>query len=561
MASVRVHESYRAEFERRLDTLRESLSFVRDLVDRPYKDQEFRVNHVRPNVFIAGGCAAWLVGRFDEFDDIDVFLMNLNATRNMERYPQSRVYHTSKSALRCVVTINRSKEQRVLHKIQLCFFTDNGSKSTIREQSIWKLFDFDVVSTFINLFDTNVIYTTDCDTLYDSRCLVTNNGCVMHGKIVYPLLMNAAYFDFMMDRLRPVSWPVGIDKLKACIESTLYTALASVYDPMVHYVTVNPEYLRWIMTKLPTQHTFMYDQSLHHYIMSILSEIFNERRYLEYAEECGNSTNPYTTDQQLSLQFMQFESRPDLKRSNEGWNRESCLYQPYHMSINLYERPIPKLLIYNNRHDNNDDDDDSSLDTGSSFKLPMDFPTTEDLSKISKILPIPPHIAKVTSCVTNNDEPLPVFSNLNFPKLVKFLTIPSSQTDTSFLPSPLAMLRPEVLDKANSEGKLYSYVRPLLNHDRIINSTRRIKKYANRVMRRTEDSNVLDRPLSFLRVDNCLTERRDALTRRAFERWRDRTLSLPRGFGYRKCLRRFENQTAAVNDDRVVDILCTCKKH
>lgn len=206
MALSCVHESYRTEFERRLSVVEESLSFLRQLIEKAYADEADEWDRsLLSTVFITGDCAAWLVGRFDDFDGtIDLLFVNgsFDTFRSFMRYcratengPFINMHGNS-----ILMTLDKKHAGSISHDTRLCFVCGDDqslfSKINVTERIcgfrssvVWELFDSDTVSTFINLFDTNIIYTTDYEVTYDRQCLVTNNGCVKHGKIVYPALL------------------------------------------------------------------------------------------------------------------------------------------------------------------------------------------------------------------------------------------------------------------------------------------------------------------------------------------------------------------------------------
>ena len=209
MALARVHESYRAEFERRLSTIAESLSYARKRIREMY--DSWNVDISQTDVYITGGCAAWLIGRFDDFNDIDLFFINnLIDLYNLDESRYRRMYWKKNrlndddddNAFTRVLDINE-KDENGFRKIQFCYVENFKNVENIRRgfrnRSMWEMFDMEAVSTYIDLFDTTVIYTTDYDSAYDRRCLVTNNGCVRHGTIVYPLLMRTDHETFTVN--------------------------------------------------------------------------------------------------------------------------------------------------------------------------------------------------------------------------------------------------------------------------------------------------------------------------------------------------------------------------
>lgn len=114
----------------------------------------------------------------------------------------------------------------------------------------------------------------------------------------------------------------------------------------------------------------------------------------------------------------------------------------------------------------------------------------------------------------------------------------------------------------HSELSRHPHVRASLNnieHKRKRCSDERMEKYIDRVKCR---SDTLDRPLSFLCVDNCLTRRRETLIRRIFQHWLYRTYNPLHGYGYKKCLKRSMNPNAIrldyINRIDVDNSLCTC---
>ncbi|XP_060843714.1 uncharacterized protein LOC132923771 [Rhopalosiphum padi] len=170
-----IHTRHRAEYERRLERIQPALDRVKSLLRSSCKSKSL----INSQFYVSGECAAWLVGRTERFNVIDIFAVaylpaDFEFPHNNAVYMESNYYTADYTTV-----IN--------------FLTD-GTDYQPPIQVIFSWFDFSVVSVFINLFDTGIIFTYECLCDY-WKCIVTNNGCLQHGEVHYPLLFNSSSLD------------------------------------------------------------------------------------------------------------------------------------------------------------------------------------------------------------------------------------------------------------------------------------------------------------------------------------------------------------------------------
>lgn len=153
------------------------------------------------NIYISGGCAAWLTGRTDTFDDITIYLLNRSLAartygKMFKEYMKCKdnlIIHKSVYSTPLTIGPINSRMKHVMME-----FTYKGTPSLkfrhthldIHDVEKW-LSDFSALSVFINLYDLNEIRTAECRCCYESNCIVTQDGCVRHSRVVYPLMFDS----------------------------------------------------------------------------------------------------------------------------------------------------------------------------------------------------------------------------------------------------------------------------------------------------------------------------------------------------------------------------------
>ncbi|XP_026814821.1 uncharacterized protein LOC113554922 [Rhopalosiphum maidis] len=172
MISV-IHTRHQAEFERRLKLIQPALDRVKLLLRHGQRQKRL----VNSQIYVSGECAAWLVGRVGRFNVIDIFAMGYT--------PEDFTFPSNE-------TNEEITEFYTANFTQAIDFYTDGTDSKPPIKVIFSNFDFTVVSVFINLFDTGLIFTNDCLCNY-WRCTVTNDGCLIHGDVDYPQLFDVSH--------------------------------------------------------------------------------------------------------------------------------------------------------------------------------------------------------------------------------------------------------------------------------------------------------------------------------------------------------------------------------
>uniref|UniRef100_A0A2S2PH12 Uncharacterized protein n=1 Tax=Schizaphis graminum TaxID=13262 RepID=A0A2S2PH12_SCHGA len=181
-----IHTRHQAEFERRLKLIQPALDRVKLLLCHGQRQKKL----VNSQIYVSGECAAWLVGRAERFNVIDIFALGYT--------PEDFIFAPD----------GTNKEITEFYTADFTdaidFYTD-GTDFKPPIKVIFSNFDFTVVSVFINLFDTELIFTNDCLCNY-WKCTVTNNGCLIHGEVEYPQLFDVSYDEetlMFFPKLRP----------------------------------------------------------------------------------------------------------------------------------------------------------------------------------------------------------------------------------------------------------------------------------------------------------------------------------------------------------------------
>lgn len=141
--------------------------------------------------FIAGGCAAWLVNRFDEYNDIDIFVFYNRVTKAQEimliskRYERVGEFECSYDNCKRINQVNK-KVTMVGVKYNLIFLSAGCA-------SMMKLFDLDCISVFIKLKNTFVIYSRECPCSYKDQMITPASRCFCHSivRCILPILHGA----------------------------------------------------------------------------------------------------------------------------------------------------------------------------------------------------------------------------------------------------------------------------------------------------------------------------------------------------------------------------------
>lgn len=168
-----IHSRHRQEFKRRLERVQPALDRVKLMLRSACSS-----TLLNSQFYVSGECAAWLVGRVERFNVIDIFALGYKPSEF--KFPYKATYTESN-----LYTIN---------KTTVINFSTDGTDNKPPVQVIFSWFDFSVVSVFINLFETSLIFTYDCLCDY-WMCTVTNNGCLQHGEVKYPILFNQSTLD------------------------------------------------------------------------------------------------------------------------------------------------------------------------------------------------------------------------------------------------------------------------------------------------------------------------------------------------------------------------------
>lgn len=170
-----IHSRHQSEFERRLERIQPALDRVKSILRSGCKARSL----INSQFYISGECAAWLVGRIEKFNVIDIFAVAYLPTDFQFPYKKATFLESDNYTADYTTVIN---------------FGTDGSDNEPPVQVIFSWFDFSVASVFINLFDTSSIFTYDCLCDY-WKCTVTNNGCFEHGEVKYPSMFNRTTVD------------------------------------------------------------------------------------------------------------------------------------------------------------------------------------------------------------------------------------------------------------------------------------------------------------------------------------------------------------------------------
>ncbi|XP_025196190.1 uncharacterized protein LOC112595262 [Melanaphis sacchari] len=176
----RIQNRHQSEFKRRLKLVQPALNRIMSLLYRSCLSPEKLVSS---QIYISGKCAAWLVGRADEFNVFDIFVMGYN--------PEDFSFSG----------FSESSDRFTAKYTRIIEIQTDGTDFSPPITLIFSDFDFSAVSVFVNLFNHELIYTYDCPCDY-GRCTVTNNGCLEHGEVNYPQL-----FDLSPDEDRLEAFP------------------------------------------------------------------------------------------------------------------------------------------------------------------------------------------------------------------------------------------------------------------------------------------------------------------------------------------------------------------
>lgn len=151
---AQIADFFKEEYNRRLSKVGKILSDIKPIL----KDRK---------AFIAGGYAAYAIGRFEEYGDLDIFVLGkYNNPLWIERDDWKLM-----------------QDEEYLHGLYLVYekeYKDPNIKVQIiivntDIQSLFRRFDLDVISVFINMFDFDEIYSIECKCVYDDRGLDEND--------------------------------------------------------------------------------------------------------------------------------------------------------------------------------------------------------------------------------------------------------------------------------------------------------------------------------------------------------------------------------------------------
>uniref|UniRef100_A0A2S2NHL2 Uncharacterized protein n=1 Tax=Schizaphis graminum TaxID=13262 RepID=A0A2S2NHL2_SCHGA len=169
-----IHTRHRAEYERRLGRIQPALDHVKSLLRNGCKSK----NLINSQFYVSGDCAAWLVGRTERFNIIDIFAVAY--------LPSDFEFPTN--------AVHMENNFYTADLVPVITFRTDGTDDRPPINVIFSSFEFSVVSVFINLFDTGIIFTYDCLCDY-WKCTVTNDGCLQHGEVLYPILFDSSSLD------------------------------------------------------------------------------------------------------------------------------------------------------------------------------------------------------------------------------------------------------------------------------------------------------------------------------------------------------------------------------
>lgn len=222
VSKAMIRESDKAEFTRRLNIIKPSLDRVRDLLKFMAVPglSENRVEFEK-RVYLAGGCAAWLLGRTSEFGDIDVFITETDVdyfsstiesptegvhkskerydifnvlTANTRRLHANKEYEyafdrDSKYGYRSPIKVFDVKPDSFSRfKVQLIFTTTNV-------YDMLRNFDINAIATAMNLYDYSDILMSECECFYKSY--VRQYHYADQFVTVYPLVFDSTEQDWI----------------------------------------------------------------------------------------------------------------------------------------------------------------------------------------------------------------------------------------------------------------------------------------------------------------------------------------------------------------------------
>lgn len=224
ISKAMIRESDGAEFTRRLNVIEPSLDRVRDLL----KFVMVAPGLSESRVYLAGGCAAWLLGRTSEFGDIDVFITKTNVDcfnsttsavagtiesqthESAERYDIFNVLTAADTRQSCankngyeyaidrdskygyrsafrVFDVNPNSFSRF--KVQLVFTTANVC-------DMLRNFDINAIATAMNLYDYSDILMSECECFYESY-VRRDHHADQSVTVVYPLVFDSTDRDWI----------------------------------------------------------------------------------------------------------------------------------------------------------------------------------------------------------------------------------------------------------------------------------------------------------------------------------------------------------------------------
>lgn len=173
--NARVRDDCRIEYAIRLSSvacyMKEALRFLNNVISQ-WKRREDLTDYEKHlygncayNAYLAGGCAAYIVGRTDEFGDVDVFVFGLIPETLGLTCMFSPLYQTK------VFDFQSENGKRVIQFIFLETFRDvERVRYTVQTQ-----FDFSFMSLWISMHEPlTEIWTAECECDYENRCIVVN---------------------------------------------------------------------------------------------------------------------------------------------------------------------------------------------------------------------------------------------------------------------------------------------------------------------------------------------------------------------------------------------------
>lgn len=170
-----INPHHRAEYERRLELIQPALDTAKTLLRSGCKS----ISLEHSQFYVTGLCADWLVGRAERFNLIEIFAVAYSV-RDFD-FSEHQVFYTITDCYTGKLTV-------------VLIFETNGTDHKPPIQIVFSWIDFSVLSVFVNLFDTDLIFTFDCLCDY-WKCTVTNNGCLIHGEVKYPVVHDLSLID------------------------------------------------------------------------------------------------------------------------------------------------------------------------------------------------------------------------------------------------------------------------------------------------------------------------------------------------------------------------------